>query len=79
MHTLLDKGAWTLSDKRVVLVSAEFTGSDAAVARLRSFHGQALSDPLPGYDPIGVEYIRWHREPDRGGVFRSPALAHRGA
>ncbi|MET0028796.1 MAG: phosphorothioated DNA-binding restriction endonuclease [Candidatus Thiodiazotropha sp.] len=74
MHKLFDAGAWMLTDDRRVLVSAEFTGSDTAIARLREHHGKPIRDPLPGERPVSMEYIRWHREPDYGGVFRGPAL-----
>ncbi|MFC1609698.1 hypothetical protein ACFL6C_01950 [Myxococcota bacterium] len=73
LHLLLDRGAWTLTDDRKVLVSADFTGSDEAVSWIRSLHGQPLRDPMPGFDPVSPEYIRWHRERDQGGVFREPA------
>lgn len=75
LHKLFDAGAWTLSDERKILVSAEFTGSDTAVDRLRNFHGKTISNPLPGESVVSTEFIRWHREPDLGGVFRGPALS----
>lgn len=74
MHLLFDRGAWSLTDERRVIVSSEFTGSDVATQQLRSLHGQPLRDPLPGCEPVSVESIRWHREPDLGGVFREPGL-----
>jgi len=74
IHTLFDAGAWTLTDDRRILVSATFTGSEVAVERLRARHGQPLLEPLPGQPRIEIEYIRWHREPKLGGVFREPAL-----
>ena len=75
LYKLFDAGVWTLSDDRRILVSAEFTGSDSAVERLREHHGRPLRDPLPGEMGVSKDYIRWHREPDLGGVFRRPALA----
>lgn len=74
LHKLLDAGAWTLTDDRRVLVSAELTGSDETVSRIRSLHGQPVRSPLPGVPPVSVEYIRWHRDEKLGGVFRHPAL-----
>jgi putative restriction endonuclease len=74
MHMLLDRGAWSLSDDRRILVSAQFTGSDEAVRRLRQLHGVPLRAPLPGFEPVRADFIRWHREPGKGGVFRQPAL-----
>ncbi len=38
------------------------------------FNGQPLRKPQLGDPPVSVEYIQWHREPDKGGVFREPAL-----
>jgi len=74
LHKLFDAGAWTLTDDRKVLVSADLTGTDTTVARIRSLHGEAIRPPIAGELEISVEYIQWHREPDQGGVFRHPAL-----
>lgn len=74
LHLLFDRGAWALTDDRRVLVSAKFTGSEEAKRTVRDLHGKELSPPLPGYAPVAVDYIQWHREPDLGGVFREPAL-----
>ena len=75
LHKLFDAGAWTLSDDRRILVSAEFTGTDEAVARLRSHHGRPLLSPQAGEPLVSTKYIRWHREKEYGGVFRPPALS----
>lgn len=75
LHKLFDAGAWSLTDNHEILVSREFTGSDTAVARLRDLHGQPLRQPIPGELKVSVDYIRWHREPELGGVFRGPSLA----
>lgn len=69
-----DAGAWTLTDDRRSLVSADLTGPDETIDRIRSFHGESIRSPLAGTPPVSVEYIRWHRESDLGGVFRHPAL-----
>jgi len=74
IHKLFDVGAWSLTDDRRIIVSAHFTGTDSTVARIRGRHGQRLRSPLPGEPHIDSEFIRWHREPDLGGVFRQPAL-----
>ena len=74
LHKLFDVGAWSLTDDRRILVSAEFTGTETTVARVREHHGTPLRDPLPGLAPLEPEFIQWHREPDLGGVFRRPAL-----
>jgi putative restriction endonuclease len=75
IHKLFDAGAWTLTDDRRVLVSADFTGSEQAVARLREQHGKPLREPIGGEPPVAREYIRWHRDPSLGGVFRGPAMS----
>ena len=74
MHKLFDVGVWSLTDDRKILVSADFTGTDATIKRVRSLHGQPLRAPQPGQPLVSVEYIKWHRELELGGVFRSPAL-----
>lgn len=75
IHKLFDAGAWTLTDDRRILVSREFTGSDEAVEKVRTLHGKPIRDPLPGEPKVDVDFIKWHREPDLGGVFRTPALS----
>ncbi|MAK90073.1 MAG: hypothetical protein CMI08_17790 [Oceanospirillaceae bacterium] len=75
LHLLFDRGIWSLSDDRRIIVSKEFTGSDVALKRIRDMHGQLIRDPAPGYPQLNPEYIRWHREAKLGGVFRAPALA----
>ena len=67
-------GAWSIDDDRRVVVSRHFSGSDGAITELRSLHGRPLRAPAPGFPPLAVEFIRWHREPRLGGVFRAPAL-----
>ena len=74
LHKLLDHDAWTLTDDRRVRVSREFSGSDAAIAVLRPHHAKPLRDPLPSCEPVATEFIRWHREPELGGIFRWPPL-----
>lgn len=74
MHKLLDAGAWTMTDERRILVSSEFTGSQQALKLLRDLHGQPIRNPLPGTPLVSIEFIKWHREPRQGGVFRPPAL-----
>jgi len=74
MHKLFDVGAWALTDDRRVIVSADFTGSDYALEKLRSLHGKSISAPAPGNSLLGEKYIRWHREADQGGIFRTPGL-----
>ena len=74
IHRLFDVGAWSLTDDRRIIVSTQFTGSDEAISRIRGRHGHPLQTPLPGEPKVNVDFIRWHREPDLGGVFREPGL-----
>jgi len=74
IHKLFDIGAWSLTDDRRIIVSENFTGSDATVERIRGRHGKRLRSPLPGHQEVNPEFIKWHREPKLGGVFREPAL-----
>jgi putative restriction endonuclease len=75
MHKLFDSGAWSLTDDRRILVSAQLTGSDETIKSLRALHGKPMSAPVMAQDSVDSSYIRWHREPGLGGVFRTPALA----
>ncbi|MBK6734465.1 MAG: HNH endonuclease [bacterium] len=74
MHKLFDAGAWTLSDDCRILVSAEFTGGDETLDRIRGLHGQPLRSPIEGAPRPSIEFVRWHRESELGGVFKVPAL-----
>jgi len=74
LHKLFDHGAWTLDDDRRILVSREFSGSDEALAMLRPLHGRCLRATVCESQRVDLDCIRWHREPDRGGVFREPAM-----
>lgn len=75
LHQLLDCGAFSLTDDRCVLVSRHFSGSPTANGLLLPLKGARLRDPLPGFEPVHVDYIRWHREEKLGGVFKGPALS----
>ncbi len=74
LHKLLDHGAWSIDDERRVIVSRHFSGSDNALHELRSLHGRPLRAPAPGFPPLSLDSIRWHRESRRGGIFRPPAV-----
>jgi putative restriction endonuclease len=71
LHKLFDHGAWSLDDSRRVIVSRHFSESDVALGELRALEGRPLRAPAPGYAPFDLECIRWHREPELGGVFRT--------
>ena len=75
MHKLFDHGAWSLSDDRRILVSKQFSGSDEAISMLRPLQGKPIRAPKSEVDALRVDFIRWHREPSLGGVFRWPAIA----
>ena len=74
LHKLFDAGAWSLTDDRRMIVSADFTGTDETVQRIRSLHGKPLKSPQPGQPLVSIEFVRWHREEAHGGVFRLPAM-----
>ena len=74
IHKLFDIGAWTLTDDRRILISRDLTGDDKTIERIRGRHGQPLSSPIQGEQEVSQEFIRWHREPNQGGVFRQPAI-----
>lgn len=74
LHKLFDAGAWSLTDDRRILVSADLTGESETIQRIRALHGQPLREPLPGHPPIALDFIRWHRTEQQGGVFRTPPL-----
>jgi len=74
LHQLYDRGIWTLTDDCRILVSQEFSGSGSALERIRALHGKPIRSPMPGQPQPNIEYIRWHRDPKLGGVFRGPAL-----
>jgi len=74
LHKLFDAGAWSLTDDRRILISADFTGTDETVEKVRNLHGRPLRTPQPGESSISVKFIQWHRESSKGGVFRRPAL-----
>lgn len=70
LHRLLDFGAWSLDDDRRVIVSDAYREDPAAHAYLQPLGGRRVRDPRPGFPPLHLDHIRWHREPTLGGVFR---------
>lgn len=77
LHKLFDHGAWTLDNKRRVLVSQQFNGQGKEFQQLRSLHGKPLRKPIADFQMVAEKYIAWHRDPKLGGVFREPALPTR--
>lgn len=74
LHKLFDAGAWSLTDDRRILVSADLSGENDTMQRIRTLHGKPLSLPQPGQPQISLEFIHWHRKQEYGGVFRLPAM-----
>ena len=70
-HKLLDRGAFTVSAERRVLVSQEVSGSAGVQEHLLRFHAGLVRKPQSAEYLAKPEYLRWHgRE-----VFRGPARA----
>lgn len=68
-HKLFDRGVFTLTDERRVLVSEELSGSEATELWVSRFHGEPLRSPnSPSSRPDPV-FVAWHRRE----VFRGPA------
>ena len=68
-HKLLDRGAFTVSAERRVLVSQEVSGSAGVEEHLLRFHAGLVREPQSAEYLARPEYLRWHgRE-----VFRGPA------
>lgn len=74
MHKLFDRGAWTLTDDNKVLVSRNLTGDDTSMQHLRSHHKKPIRPPLSEKDQPSPEFIKWHRDPGLGGVFKGQPL-----
>lgn len=67
-HKLFDRGAFTLTEDRRVLVSDELSGSQATDQWVSRFHGAPLqvpSGPAQRPDPV---FVAWHQRE----VFRAP-------
>ena len=59
-HKLFDRGAFTLSEEREILVSADADGSVGFEEWLMKFHGEKINFPQRmSYYPA-VEFIGWH-------------------
>jgi putative restriction endonuclease len=67
-HRLFDRGAFTVNEKRRVLVSGQVVGESLDTALMR-FHGNPVQEPREPEFLAGAEHLAWHgRE-----VFRGPA------
>ena len=68
-HKLFDRGAFSISDDGIILVSQEVHGSTGLHESLLAFQGQKIIAPQSeNYAPL-PQYLQWHRRE----VFRTPA------
>ena len=70
-HKALDRGAISLADDHVVLVSQDVHGQSGVEEWLLRYSGQRVRAPIEGHDRPAVPFVRWHR----GEVFHEPARA----
>lgn len=68
-HKLLDRGAYTVSADRTVLVSQDVSGTIGLDEWLLRHHGQPLREPQSATYQAAAEYLAWHAQE----VFRGPA------
>jgi putative restriction endonuclease len=61
-HKLLDRGAYTLSDDRLLLVSQEVSGTDGLAENLLRFHGKSIREPQSADYRPAPAYLAWHRK-----------------
>ena len=59
-HKLFDRGAFTLSKKRELLVSGNVSGSMGFDEWLMDFHGKPINLPQSIDEYPAVKFIRWH-------------------
>jgi len=68
-HKLFDRGVFTITEDRQMLVAEEAYGTQGFEEWLMKFHGREIRGPIhPTYRPQ-VTFIEWHRRE----VFRGPA------
>ncbi len=68
-HKLLDYGAITLDDDRIIIASQRMTGSAHFDNFVMSLHGKGLRDPQEQSHKANPKYLSWHRL----NVFKAPA------
>lgn len=68
-HKLLDRGAYTVSHGRRLLVSQDVTGSRGMPDQLLRYHGREIRSPQSRDYRPRPEYLDWHRRE----VFHGPA------
>jgi putative restriction endonuclease len=67
-HRLFDRGAFTLSHDRRIVVSQDVSGSDGLEEALLRYHGCGIREPQSASYCAGREFIFWHHRE----VFRGP-------
>ena len=71
-HKLLDRGAYTLSPERQVLVSQDVCGSEGLEESLLRWHGCKIRAPQSDDYLAANEFIAWHEKQ----VFKRPARSN---
>ncbi len=69
-HRLFDRGAFSLSDDGVILISQEIHGTSGLEEMLLLFRGNKPMNPQCEVYRPSSRYLKWHREE----VFRHPAM-----
>lgn len=73
-HKLFDRGVFTITEDRQMLVAEEANGTQGLEDWLMKFHGKQVRSPIrPAYRPK-VSFMEWHRRE----VFRGPARYYAG-
>ncbi len=68
-HKLFDRGAFTVTPPRTVLISDEISGLAGLKEHLLTFHGKQLHSPIHLDDTPAAAFLLWHRRE----VFRGEA------
>ncbi|MEH7238864.1 HNH endonuclease [Bacillus sp. JJ1562] len=67
-HKLFDRGVFTISDNRQMIVSQEAHGTHGFEEWLMKYHGEVIREPIQSFYNPDTAYLGWHiRE-----VFRGP-------
>jgi putative restriction endonuclease len=61
-HKLFDRGLFTVSNDRRVLVSDQAHGSEGFVELLLRFHNQPIRPPIQPEHSPGPVFLAWHRQ-----------------
>lgn len=71
-HKLLDRGAFTVSDERHLLVSQDVSGSTGLEECLMRYHAQSIKKPQSADYLAAPEFLQWHRSQVFRGAARGP-------